>query len=93
MAETAEVKSKACIRSVKHNGIPKETFAKCVPEENRESLLDVLTYFESRRYLGLESKELLEWSASNARGRPSTCEDHLRQAPGHEMKEEGSEWT
>ena len=81
IAEIAEVMSKTCGKPVKYNQVPKEVFAKFSPDANRDTLLNMLSYFEYCGYYGPESKRLVDWAASHARGTPSTFEDYLQREP------------
>ena len=81
LAEMVDIMSKACGKPIEYNQIPKEVFAKFLPEATRDSLLNMFSYIEYCGYYGQESKELVEWAVKNARGAPSTFEEYLQREP------------
>jgi uncharacterized protein YbjT (DUF2867 family) len=83
MAEIVETISKVDGKEIVYNQIPKDVYAKYLPEGSREALVNMHAYFEYCGYYGRESKELVEWAASNAIGSLTTLEEYLRREPAY----------
>lgn len=81
IAEIVDVLSQASGKSIKYNQVPIEVFGKFLPDANRVTLLNMLSYFEYCGYYGPDSKDLVHWAATHARGQPSTLEQYLQREP------------
>lgn len=79
--DIAAIMSKACGKPVKYNQIPKDVFGKFLPEANRDTLLNMLSYFEYCGYYGHDSPQLVDWAATHARGNVSSLEQFLQREP------------
>nr|XP_023896805.1 uncharacterized protein LOC112008705 [Quercus suber]POE55516.1 hypothetical protein CFP56_79159 [Quercus suber] len=78
MAEIVQIMSAMSGKEIRYDRIPKDVFARNIPEASRETFLNMFGYFEDCDYYGPESKQLVNWAATNARGSPSTFENFLK---------------
>lgn len=81
MTEMCEIMGKSCGKSVAYNQVPKDVFAGFLPEAIRETLLNMLAYFEEFGYYGPETEQLVNSASSSARGKPIEFEEYLRREP------------
>ncbi|CAK3983495.1 phosphotransferase enzyme family [Lecanosticta acicola] len=76
-----ETTSKACGKPVRCKQVPKDVFCKLLPGTNRDTLLNMFCYFEYCGYYGYDSKQLVDWAATHARGKVSSFEQSLQREP------------
>ena len=78
--EVAASMSKVSGKKVVYNQVSKEAYGNALPEAMRSVYLNMLSYIDEFGYYGAEEKQLVEWSAKNARGKLTTFEEFLRKA-------------
>ncbi|KAF2164488.1 hypothetical protein M409DRAFT_67974 [Zasmidium cellare ATCC 36951] len=81
MTEMCEIMSRSCGKNIAYNQVPKDVFAGFVPEAIRETLLNMLAYFEEFGYYGPETEQLVGVAANGARRKPVEFEEYLKRDP------------
>ncbi|KAF8978157.1 hypothetical protein BGZ46_006771 [Entomortierella lignicola] len=81
--EIVETITKVSGKTVTYNQIPREVFQGFLPPGSAVRMVEMLLYFQDFGYYGAETKELVEWAAQNARGKPTTFEEFLIKNPLH----------
>ncbi|KAG0308994.1 hypothetical protein BGZ98_005856 [Dissophora globulifera] len=76
-AEIAQELSKATGKTVKYQQVPVEVFKGFLPPGSGDTMVAMLQYIQDYGGYGPQSKELVEWSVQNARGKLSTFDEFL----------------
>ena len=79
--EMVEVMSKKSGKTVVYKQLPKEVFAGFMPEGARTMLADMFEWMQGYGYYGPETKERVEWTVQQARGKLTTLEEYLEKNP------------
>ena len=79
--EAAQIISKVTGKTVKYSQIPQNKYRGFLPPAVADSLLNMFLYIQDCGYYGPQTKEVVEWSARQARGRLSTLEEYLAKNP------------
>ncbi|KAH8890570.1 NAD(P)-binding protein [Thozetella sp. PMI_491] len=77
MTEVAEIMARSTGKPVTYKQIPKDVFGGFLGEESRETLLNMLSYFEEFGYYGKDTAALVRDMASAARGKLTEFEEYL----------------
>jgi uncharacterized protein YbjT (DUF2867 family) len=75
--------SKVTGKTVKYNQVPESVFRGFLPPTAADMLVEVLLYFQDFGYYGPQTKDLVEWTAQNARGKLTTFEEYITKNPIH----------
>ena len=75
--------SKVTGKAVKYNQLPKNVFHGFLPPAAADNLVEMLLYFQDFGYYGPQTKDKVEWTAQNARGKLTTFEEYITKNPIH----------
>jgi len=75
--------SKVTGKTVKYNQLPESVFRGFLPPTAADKLVEMLLYFQDFGYYGPQTKDLVEWTARNARGKLTTFEEYITKNPIH----------
>ncbi|KAF2721003.1 NAD(P)-binding protein [Polychaeton citri CBS 116435] len=81
LQEVVDTMSKSCGKPVKYIQVPKDVYAGFLPENMRDSVLNMWSYIELTGYYGPDSKKLVARAAENARGTPIGFDEYLQRNP------------
>ncbi|KAF9913936.1 hypothetical protein BX616_009289 [Lobosporangium transversale] len=81
--EMAEVISKSTGKTVKYKQISAEAYASSMPADLGKYLTRMQLYIQDCGYFGPQTRELVEWSVKNARGKLTTFEEYFQKNPLH----------
>ncbi|KAI3392756.1 hypothetical protein diail_5235 [Diaporthe ilicicola] len=81
MTEMADIMARTSGRTIKYAQVPKDAFAGFLPEANRNTLLNMLSFFEEFGYYGPETEQLVKEAAQAAKGAPTEFEEYLKREP------------
>lgn len=79
--EIAETISKATGKKVRYNQVSEETFRTFLPPDAADSFVNMYGFIHDYGYYGPGTKEGVEWTVKNARGKPTTLEEYLERNP------------
>ena len=77
----AKIMSKATGKTVKYQQIPADVFRSFMPPVQAEVLTNMMLFHQDYGYYGPDTKELVEWTAQQARGKLTTLEEFLKKMP------------
>ncbi|KAL6720500.1 hypothetical protein ACLMJK_002424 [Lecanora helva] len=80
-AEIAETMSKATGKTVKYTQLPQQVYAGFVPPVMAGYMVDMFLWIQDYGYYGAHTKEDVEWTAKQARGKLTTLEEYFRKNP------------
>jgi uncharacterized protein YbjT (DUF2867 family) len=80
MEEVAAVMTKVAGKTVRHVQVPDEVFKGFLPEAMRDQLFEMYVLFRDYGYFGPRTKELVEQSGKEVKGKLSTLEEFLRKS-------------
>jgi uncharacterized protein YbjT (DUF2867 family) len=75
--------SKVTGKTVKYNQLPESVFRGFLPPTAADKLVEMLLYVQDFGYYGPHTKDLVEWTAQNARGKLTTFEEYITKNPIH----------
>ncbi|KAL1961757.1 hypothetical protein VTN77DRAFT_1083 [Rasamsonia byssochlamydoides] len=81
MEEITQIISKVTGKTVRYNQLPEHVFRGFLPIQGADHLVQMLLYFQDFGYFGPKTKESVEWSARNARGKLTTFEEYISRNP------------
>ena len=81
--EIVQTMSKTSGKTVKYNKLPESVFRGFLPPESADHLIEMFLFIEDYGYYGPETKELVEHTAKQARGKLTTLEEYLVKSPLH----------
>lgn len=81
MREIVEVMSRCSGKTVVYKELPEDVFRGFLPANVVEYMVHMLLYIRGFGYYGADTKELVEWSAANARGSLTTLEEYFAKHP------------
>ncbi|KAF9318536.1 hypothetical protein BG003_011080 [Podila horticola] len=79
--EVAAAISRATGKVVKYNQMSVDIFRSLMPPSIADDVVPMMKYIEDFGYYGSKTKELLEWTAQNVRGKLTTLEEFLVNNP------------
>jgi uncharacterized protein YbjT (DUF2867 family) len=79
--EVVEIVSKKTGETVKYIQIPESVYRSFLPPVAADLLVEMFSFIQDFGYYGPQSKELVEWTAQNARGKLTTVEEYLTNNP------------
>jgi uncharacterized protein YbjT (DUF2867 family) len=79
--EIVQQMSKTTGKTVKYNQLPESVFRGLLPPASADHLVEMFLYIENYGYYGPQTKELVEWTAKQARGKLTTLEEYLTKCP------------
>jgi hypothetical protein len=79
--EIVETYSKVTGRKTVYEQVPVEEYRRVLPEIVADGFIEVFSYVDEFGYYGPDTKELVEWAGSQARGKLTTLEEYLNQHP------------
>jgi len=79
--EIVQIISKETGKTVKYNQLPESTFRRFLPPAAADNLVEMMLYFQGFGYYGPQTKEKVEWTAQQARGKLTTFEEYLSKNP------------
>ncbi len=79
--EIAQHLAEATGKIVKYNQLPESVFRGFLPPHAAEPLIEMFLWIQDFGYFGLQTKELVDWAARNARGELTTFEEYLADHP------------
>jgi len=79
--EVAQLISKATGKTVTYKQVPDEALKAVLPPAGAEQFLQMFQFCRDFNYFGPQQKELVEWSAEQARGNLTSFEDYLHKYP------------
>ena len=82
-SEIVEAMSKSTGKTVNYKQLPLDVWKSFLPAESADYLVDMFLWIQDYGYYGPESKELVEWTAKQARGKLTTLEEYLVKSPLH----------
>jgi len=81
MSEIAEIISEKSGKKVVYQKLPVEVISGFMPPDHATDLVQMLLWFRDFGYYGPETKELVEWTAKQARGELTSFEKFLEKNP------------
>lgn len=81
MEEIAEIISKSSGKTVVYKQLPEIVFSGFLPGNMADYLVQMMLYIQEFGYYGAVSKDLVSWSAANARGSLTSLESYLAEHP------------
>lgn len=81
MEEIAEIMSKSSGKTVVYKQFPEIVFSGFLPGNKADYLVHMMLYIQEFGYYGAETKDLVSWSAANARGSLTSLENYLAEHP------------
>ncbi|KAL9131916.1 MAG: hypothetical protein Q9217_000276 [Psora testacea] len=81
--EIAQYISKATEKTVKSIQQPENVYRGSLPPQFADHMVNMALFFQDPGYFGPETKELVEWTAQQARGKLTTFEEYLAKNPFH----------
>ena len=79
--DVAQIMSQVTGKTVKYNQIPEATFKGYCPPAAADGIANMFLYIQDFGYYGAKTKEVVEWSATQARGRPTTVKQFVQNNP------------
>lgn len=76
--EIARIISDATGKVVKYNQLSESVYRSFLPSELAEHIVQMWSYIQDFGYYGPETKDLVDWTARNARGRLTTFDEYVR---------------
>jgi len=73
--------SKVTGKTVKYDQLPESVFRGFLPPAAADKLVEMMLYFQDFGYYGPQTKDLVEWTAQNARGKLTTFEEYIIKNP------------
>jgi uncharacterized protein YbjT (DUF2867 family) len=80
-SEIVQTMSQMTGKTVKYNQLPESVFRGFLPPQSADSLAEMFLYIQDYGYYGPQTKELVEWTANQARGKLTTLEEYLIKCP------------
>jgi hypothetical protein len=68
-------------KTVKYNQLPESAFRGFLPPIATDKLVEMMLYFQDFGYYGPQTKDLVEWTAQNVRGKLTTLEEYITKNP------------
>jgi len=79
--EITQILSKVTGKTIKFMQVPEDVYRKFLPPSFATELIQMLQWFRDYGYYGPKTKELVEWSVLQARGKLTTLEEFLAKNP------------
>ncbi len=79
--EVCEIMSKVTGKNVVYKQLPKEVWGTFMPPGMAPSMVDMFVWVEEYGYFGPGTKEKVEWTVAQARGKLTGLEEYLRRCP------------
>lgn len=79
--EVAQIMSKVTGKTVKYNQIPESKYRGFLPPAAADGIVNMFLYVQDCGYYGPQTKEAVEWSARQARGKLVTLEEYFAKNP------------
>ena len=79
--EVAEIMSKASGKTVKYNQLPQQVYSGFLPPVMKDYMVDMFLWIQDYGYYGKHTKEEVEWTAKQARGKLTTLEEYFEKNP------------
>ncbi|KAI9742677.1 MAG: hypothetical protein M1818_003818 [Claussenomyces sp. TS43310] len=73
--------SKVTSKTVTYNQLPESVFRGFLPPAAADHLVEMMLYIQDFGYYGPQTKDRVEWTAENARGRLTTLEEYFTKNP------------
>ncbi|WBW73749.1 NmrA family protein [Schizosaccharomyces osmophilus] len=81
MEEIVRIMSKSSGKTVVYNQLPEKVFRNFLPSSMADYLVDMLLYIQDFGYYGPKTKDLVVWTAANARGKLTNLEEYFTEHP------------
>jgi uncharacterized protein YbjT (DUF2867 family) len=81
MDEITQIISHVTGKTVKYNQLPEQVFKGFLPPAAADHLVQMLLYFQDFGYYGPQTKQAVDWTAKNARGKLTTFEEFIAKNP------------
>ena len=81
--EIVSTMSRSTGKTVSYTRLPEQVWRGFLPPERSVNLGDMFVFIEEYGYYGRQTKELVEWTAKQARGKLTTLEEYLTKCPLH----------
>lgn len=75
--EIVQTLSKATSKTVKYKELPEDVFRRFMPPQFADELVEMMQFVRDYGYYGPQQKELVEWTAQQARSKLTTLEDYF----------------
>jgi len=83
LEDIAQTISKMTGKNVKYNQLPESVFRGFLPPAAADYLVEMFLYIQDFGYYGPQTKDEVEWTAQNARGKLATFEEYMTKNPIH----------
>lgn len=79
--EIVQTLSKMTGKTITYNQLPEEEFRGFMPPQFADELVEMMQLLRDYGYYGTQQKELVDWTAQQARGKLTTLEEYLTKHP------------
>ena len=76
--EVVQLISEVTGKTVKYNQVPVEVYRNFLPPAAADPLVEMMLYVQDFGYYGPQTKELVQWTSENARGKLTTFEEYIK---------------
>lgn len=82
-SEIVETMTKASGKTVAYKQLPQSVWSGFLPPDIKDYMVDMFLWIQDYGYYGPETKELVDWTAKQARGKLTTFDEYLVKCPLH----------
>jgi uncharacterized protein YbjT (DUF2867 family) len=79
--EIVQIMSKMSGKTVKYNQLPESVFRGFLPPASADYLVDMFLWIQDYGYYGPQTKDLVQWTVKQARGKLTTLEEYFAKCP------------
>jgi uncharacterized protein YbjT (DUF2867 family) len=79
--EIVQIMSKMSGKTVKYNQLPESVFREFLPPASADYLVDMFLWIQDYGYYGPQTKDLVQWTVKQARGKLTTLEEYFAKCP------------